>query len=115
MKNMKELYTALLKGETVIHVNKFTANFNKDGELVNGGGFVHDYTFCEPKNWSIKKETSKHIMYRNWFLDEVYNELHYADAHLTLDTDTDITCTCCECTFENIKFLESEIIKEVEV
>lgn len=56
MKNQREIYEALLAGETLILDNLYKVIL-KDGELYNPDAFeVINYQFDRPKDWSIYKE-----------------------------------------------------------
>ena len=56
MNNQREIYTALLAGETLSDASNNTARLNGVGELVNRIGRAIPDNFYFPDNWKIYKE-----------------------------------------------------------
>ena len=55
MKNQREIYEALLAGETLIDTDGRIVSFNPNGMLMNIGEKA-GYSFNEPHKWQIYKE-----------------------------------------------------------
>ena len=106
MKTEKEYLKALLEGKTLVNDNGEEAFF--EGDDLNGS-----YYCVSPESWHIKEEKKKYTMFRYWFLDEC-NNLHYIDYSDTLCAG-EIKCTCCSQIQHVSHFIESEVIKEIEV
>jgi len=105
MKNDREVMQALIDGKK-LKVNDEIIRLDEHGDFVNQNGkFVgFIYSSCDYSVYEESKPKKKYVMYRHWFLSS--GELVSRHSNLKWDQmlyDVDS------------KFVETEIIKEIEV